>query len=50
MESPHSVTVTAGAARTVCFTNKLNTGIVKLVKTTNTGQNLIGSGALSFLP
>ena len=42
--------VTAGAARTVCFTNKLNTGSGKLVKTANAGQNLIGSGALSFFP
>ncbi len=40
--NPQSVTVTAGATATVSFTNKLNTGSVKLVKTTNTGQNLSG--------
>ena len=40
--NPQSVTVTAGATATVSFTNKLNTGGVKLVKTTNTGTNLSG--------
>ena len=48
--NPQAVTVTAGGTAAVSFTNNLNTGSVKLVKTTNTGQNLIGSGALSFLP
>ena len=36
------MTVTSGAAASVSFTNKLNTGGVKLVKTTNTGENLGG--------
>ncbi len=36
------MTVTAGAAATVSFTNKRNTGGVKLVKETNTGKNLGG--------
>ena len=40
--NPQKVTVTAGAAATVSFTNKRNTGGVKLVKTTNTGANLDG--------
>ena len=40
--NPQKVTVTAGAAATVSFTNKQNTGGVKLVKTTNTGANLDG--------
>ena len=40
--NPQAVTVTAGATATVSFTNKLNTGSVKLVKTTNTGANLSG--------
>lgn len=40
--NPQKVTVTAGAAATVSFTNKRNTGGVKLVKTTNTGANLGG--------
>ena len=40
--NPQSVTVTSGAAASVSFTNKLNTGSVKLVKTTNTGENLGG--------
>ena len=40
--NPQKVTVTAGAAATVSFTNKRNTGGVKLVKTTNTGKNLNG--------
>ncbi|MBO5171239.1 MAG: hypothetical protein J6B70_10940 [Oscillospiraceae bacterium] len=37
-----SVTVTAGATATVSFVNKLNTGSVKLIKSTNTGANLSG--------
>lgn len=40
--NPQNVTVTAGAAATVSFTNKRNTGGVKLVKETNTGKNLDG--------
>lgn len=40
--NPQSVTVTAGATASVSFTNKLNTGSVKLVKVTNTGENLSG--------
>ncbi len=40
--NPQKVTVTAGAAGTVSFTNKRNTGGVKLVKETNTGKNLDG--------
>ena len=40
--NPLSVTVTAGATATVSFTNKLNTGSVKLIKSTNTGANLSG--------
>ena len=40
--NPQSVTVTAGAAATVSFANKLITGGVKLVKETNTGANLSG--------
>lgn len=40
--NPQSVTVTAGSTATVSFTNKLNTGGVKLVKNTNTGKNLDG--------
>ena len=40
--NPQAVTVTAGATATVSFTNKLNTGNVKLVKITNTGANLSG--------
>ena len=40
--NPQSVTVTAGAAATVSFVNKLNTGSVKLIKSTNTGANLSG--------
>lgn len=40
--NPQSVTVTAGATASVSFTNKLNTGSVKLVKVTNTGANLSG--------
>ena len=40
--NPQSVTVTAGSTVTVSFTNKLNTGGVKLVKETNMGKNLDG--------
>lgn len=40
--NPQKVTVTAGSIATVSFTNKLNTGGVKLVKETNTGKNLDG--------
>lgn len=40
--NPQRVTVTAGSTAAVSFTNKLNTGGVKLVKTTNTGTNLSG--------
>lgn len=40
--NPQSVTVTAGSMAAVSFTNKLNTGSVKLVKETNTGKNLDG--------
>ena len=40
--NPQSVTVTAGATASVSFTNKLNTGSVKLIKVTNTGANLSG--------
>ena len=38
--NPQSVTVTVGVTATVSFTNKLNTGSVKLIKSTNTGANL----------
>ena len=40
--NPQAVTVTAGATAMVSFTNKLNTGNVKMVKVTNTGENLSG--------
>ena len=40
--NPQSVTVTAGATASVSFTNKLNTGSIKLIKSTNTGANLSG--------
>ena len=40
--NPQKVTVTAGTTATVSFTNKLNTGNVKMVKVTNTGENLSG--------
>ena len=40
--NPQAVTVTAGATATVSFTNKLNTGSIKLIKATNTGANLSG--------
>lgn len=40
--NPQKVTLTAGQTASVSFQNKLNTGGVKLVKTTNTGENLGG--------
>ena len=40
--NPQAVTVTVGNTATVSFTNKLNTGSVKLIKSTNTGANLSG--------
>ena len=40
--NPQSVTVTAGSTASVRFTNKLSTGSVKLIKSTNTGANLSG--------
>lgn len=40
--NPQKVTLTAGQAASVSFENKLNTGGVKLAKTTNTGENLGG--------
>ena len=40
--NPQKVTLTAGQTASVSFQNKLNTGSVKLVKTTNTGKNLGG--------
>ena len=40
--NPQAVTVTAGNTATVSFTNKLNTGSVELIKSTNTGANLSG--------
>ena len=40
--NPQSVTVTAGSTASVSFTNKLSTGSVKLIKSTNTGANLSG--------
>lgn len=40
--NPQAVTVTAGGTASVSFTNKLNTGSVKLIKATNTGANLSG--------
>ena len=40
--NPQAVTVTAGGTAAVSFTNKLNTGNVKLIKATNTGANLSG--------
>ena len=40
--NPQTVTVTAGGTATVSFTNKLNAGSVKLIKSTNTGANLSG--------
>ena len=40
--NPQSVTLTAGQTSTVSFHNALNRGGVKLVKETNTGENLGG--------
>ena len=40
--NPQKVTLTAGQTATVSFHNALNTGSVKLVKETNTGENLAG--------
>lgn len=40
--NPQAVRVTAGATAMVSFTNKLNTGSIKLIKATNTGANLSG--------
>ena len=41
-ENPQKVTLTAGKTATVSFHNVLKTGSVKLVKETNTGENLAG--------
>ena len=41
-ENPQKVTLTAGQTATVSFHNVLNTGGVRLVKETNTGENLAG--------
>ena len=41
-ENPQEVTLIAGQTATVSFHNVLNTGGVKLVKETNTGENLAG--------
>lgn len=40
--NPQKITLTAGQTASVSFQNKLNTGSVKLVKTTNTGETLGG--------
>lgn len=40
--NPQKVVLTAGETAKVSFHNKLNTGDVKLVKQTNTGNNLVG--------
>lgn len=40
--NPQKVTVTSGATASVSFHNKLNTGSLKLVKITSTGENLNG--------
>ena len=40
--NPQKVSVTSGGTTSVSFYNKLSTGSVKLVKTTNTGANLSG--------
>ena len=40
--NPQKVTLTAGQTSTVSFYNKLKTGSVKLMKETNTGENLGG--------
>ena len=41
-ENPQKVVLTAGQTATISFHNVLNTGSVKLVKETNTGENLAG--------
>ena len=41
-ENPQKVVLTAGKAASVSFHNVLKTGSVKLVKETNTGENLAG--------
>ena len=41
-ENPQKVVLTAGQTASVSFHNVLNTGSVKLVKETNTGENLAG--------
>ena len=41
-ENPQKVTLTAGQSASVSFRNVLKTGSVKLVKETNTGENLAG--------
>lgn len=41
-ENPQKVTVFNGATTSVSFYNKLSSGSVKIMKTTNTGQNLGG--------
>ncbi len=40
--NPQKVTVTSGGTATVSFHNKLNTGEIRITKTTNTGKNLDG--------
>lgn len=40
--NPQKVTVTSGGTASVSFHNKLNTGSVKLVKNTSTGENVSG--------
>ena len=40
--NPQEVTISVGKTATVSFHNVLNTGSVKLVKETNTGENLAG--------
>ena len=40
--NPQKVVLTAGEIAKVSFHNKLNTGDVKIVKQTNTGENLVG--------
>ena len=40
--NPQKVTISAGGTASVSFHNKLKTGSVKLVKETNTGENLDG--------
>lgn len=41
-DNPQKVTLIAGQTATISFHNALNTGSVKLVKETNTGENLAG--------